>query len=376
VTDKTKIHIVSEVATSEDNETFHKILETGNTSETDRDNYSENYRFFQKKCDRYATDTPMQWKEFCVAILNQCIILPIECDAQDTALTIFSTLNDRGMPLADSDIFKAQIYRNRETEEERKAFTETWKELTQICKEGGFSIDDIFRYHTHVLRARAKDKSTTETGLRKFYAENKYQHLKADNIMAEIMDLAFFWRFVKIGAEPDNEYRYSISTKARIFLHCLDNYPNEYWKYVTNVFFMKNRYSGTFENDFEDLLKKLIAYLFAKYIDQPTAHAIKGDIYSAGVSLIEGKGFQHRFVLDEGHLAEKIGHASPKISKGLLLLYAYLNPDQTEPIPADKLQIEHILPRKWQETNYNGWSKREADVYLNRFGNRRFLSEN
>jgi len=371
VNDKTKIHIVSEVATAEDNETFHKILETGDTGASDRDNYSENYRFFQGKCDRYATDNPMQWKEFCVSILNQCIILPIECDAQDTALTIFSTLNNRGMPLADSDIFKAQIYRNCETEEKRKAFTETWKELTQICKDGGFSIDDIFRYHTHVLRARAKDRSTTEVGLRKFYAENEYRHLRKEGIMAEIMDLAFFWRFMNTGSEPDNdEYNYSISGKARIHLHCLSCYPNDYWKNPTNVFFMKNRASETFENDFEALLQKLVAYLFAKYIDSPTSHAIKTDIYGACVALNENKGFPHRFVLDEEALGHQIEHASTKISKALLLLYAYLHPGQTEPIPADKLEIEHILPKKWQDANYNGWSKDEADAYLDRFGNK------
>ncbi|WP_262708298.1 hypothetical protein [Chryseobacterium sp. CH21] len=47
VSDKTKIHIISEVATEEDNETFHKILETGLSSENATDNYSINYRFLK-----------------------------------------------------------------------------------------------------------------------------------------------------------------------------------------------------------------------------------------------------------------------------------------------------------------------------------------
>lgn len=34
-------------------------------------------------------------------ILNNCILLPIEAESQDTALRIFSTLNDRGKPLSD-----------------------------------------------------------------------------------------------------------------------------------------------------------------------------------------------------------------------------------------------------------------------------------
>jgi uncharacterized protein with ParB-like and HNH nuclease domain len=190
VSDMSKIHIESQVATEEDNETFHEILKSGNAPQDASDNYSTNYRFFKRKCDEYATQNPMQWKELCVTILQKCIILPIDCEAQDTALTIFATLNDRGLPLADSDIFKAQLYRLAETVEKRKSFTATWKELTNICNQGGMSLDDVFRYYTHVLRARSEDKSK-EVGLRKFYAgnDNKYQRLKDIKIMDEIIEL-------------------------------------------------------------------------------------------------------------------------------------------------------------------------------------------
>ena len=71
------------------------------------------------------------------------------------------------MPLSDSDIFKAQIYRTKINETEIKQFTDTWKELTQTSKNAGISLDDIFRYYTHIIRANNKDKSK-EIGLRKF----------------------------------------------------------------------------------------------------------------------------------------------------------------------------------------------------------------
>ena len=285
VVDPSSIHIMSLVATEEDNETFHKILETGEASELATDNYSVNYRFFKKQCDEYATMNPMQWKELCVTILTQCIILPIECDTPETALTIFSTLNDRGLPLADSDIFKAQIYRNLETETKRKEFTTTWKELTQICKQAQTSIDDVFRYYTHVLRARNNDKSK-EVGLRKFYhgTDQKYTRLKDANLITEIMDLANFWRYINISVEPEEEVNYTISDEARKHLHCLTCYPNEFWKYATSVFFLKNKDSATFDQDFCKMLQKLIAFLFAKFIDAPSVNAIKDDIYNACIT--------------------------------------------------------------------------------------------
>ena len=369
VTDKTKIHIISEVATEEDNDTFHEILESGNILEDRTDNYSKNYKFFKEKCDEYATSNPMQWKELCVTILQKCIILPIECDAQDTALTIFSTLNDRGMPLADSDIFKAQIYRNCITEDNRKEFTETWKEFTQICKEGNFSTDDVFRYYTHILRARNNDKSK-EVGLRKFYADDNYSRLKDTNLISELLDLAYFWRFINTEIEPEIDYTYLVSTKAKIHLHCLSSYPNEFWKYVTSVFFMKNKESQTFEFDFENMLQKLIAFLFAKFINQPSVNAIKDDIYNSCISLNTSNELQYKFALNEVLLRQQIdGHSSSRISRALLLLYAYLNPNQTELVPST-FDIEHIFPKKWQDTNYNGWTKTDADLYLDRFGNK------
>lgn len=369
VSDKSKIHIESLVATEEDNEIFHKILETGLSLDSAKDNYSENYRFFKKQCDEYAEKQPMQWKQLCITILQKCIILPIECDTTETALTIFSTLNDRGMPLADSDIFKAQIYRNLETDEKRKNFTDTWKELTQITKEAKISIDDVFRYYSHVLRARDSDKSK-EVGLRKFYAEDKYRRLKDENIISEIILLSNFWRYVNSSIEPDESVNYKISNETRKYLHCLNCYPNEYWKYATSVFFLKNVNSSDFDINFCIMLKKLIASLFVKFIDAPSVNAIRDDIYASCISLQNQNELQFKVVMNENLLNQRIGeHSSSRLSRALLLLDAYLHMNQVDLIP-DTSEIEHIFPKRWQDTNYNGWNRIDADLFLDRFGNK------
>ncbi|MFK8268644.1 DUF262 domain-containing protein [Capnocytophaga cynodegmi] len=368
ITDKKDIHINSEVATEEDNETFHKILETGYASQEKKDNYSVNYRFFLEKCNKYAMDNPLQWKELCIAILGKCVILPIKCNTQDTALTIFSTLNDRGLPLADSDIFKAQIYKNY-PEEERSNFTEKWKELTEICSQGKDNIiDSIFRYYTHILRARKGDY-TKEIGLRKFYAQDKYERLKDPNLTSEIMDLALFWRYLNYNVEPD-EIKYSISDESRKYLQCLNHYPNEYWKYVLSVFFMKNKESESFDIDFQEVLKSLIAFLFVRFIENPTVNAIKDDIFNFYIRLEQENYFKIHYSFNEEFLRQRIENfSSSRIARALLLLETYLNPNQKELINSS-FQVEHIFPRKWQNTNYNGWDKKEADLYLEKFGNK------
>ena len=162
------IHINSLVATEKDNDTFHNILIYGIADNTSKDNYSKNYIFFQEKCNSYAQDCPFLWQKLCVTILDCCSILPIECKNQDSALTIFSTLNDRGLPLEDSDIFKAELYKKYE---DRDIFIEKWKDFSQICNTGLISLDDIFRYYMHFIRSKHKDKSK-EIALRKFYFRN------------------------------------------------------------------------------------------------------------------------------------------------------------------------------------------------------------
>ena len=67
--------------------------------------YAENYRYFQRKINDFIMNSAPFFAFLPIRILNNCILLPIEAEDQNTALRIFSTLNDRGKPLSDADIF-------------------------------------------------------------------------------------------------------------------------------------------------------------------------------------------------------------------------------------------------------------------------------
>ena len=369
VTDFSLIHIESKVAIESENEVFHNILKTGECEEESEDNYSINYRFFKKQCDNYAKENPTEWEKLCVFILNKCIILPIECDLEDTALTIFNTLNDRGLPLSDSDIFKAKLYRNKKNKEEQNEFTETWRELTDICKQANLEIDDIFRYYMHVIRSR-EDNNKREVGLRRFYAEKNYAYLKNSELINEIMLLANFWMYINTRENPDETEGYKISFEAKKWIHCLQWYPNDYWKYPVSIFFLKNRKNGDFDTAFCDLLKKEIAYLFSQFIITPTINAIRDGIYNVYISINRSNKVKFSFDISQTILENRLQeYTSPRITRALLLLYAYLNKDQNSLIPID-FHIEHIFPQKWQNTNYNGWNEKDAKKYLELYGNK------
>lgn len=367
VNDRTRIHIQSLVATDEDKKVFHNILETGNPLDS-KDLYSKNYKFFFDSCEEFARQNPMSWQPLCVNILHKCIVLPIECDVQDTALTIFSTLNDRGMPLSDSDIFKAQIYKNTASEEEKKAFTQEWKELTSVCEFANISLEDLFRFNSHVIRAKKGDKSK-EIGLRKFYAQDQYEKLKDPNLMQSLKDLSDFWLYVNTNKLNDGlNYEFSIETKK--LFHCLALYPNEFWKYATSVFFLKNKEDSELDLKLQNFLKKLMSFLFVKFIANPSANAIKDDIYQLCVDIEKNNAYKIQNPLNEDELKNKINDFSTsKLSRSLILLHAYLNPSQQELINKT-FDVEHIFPKKWQNTNYNGWDEASAKAHLENFGNK------
>ena len=129
--DTGKLKIDSEVATDNDKEEFLTILRTGEVKKEQKSTYAQNYRFFQKQIDEFLHKYPAFFAYLPQRIMNNCILLPIEAESQDTALRIFSTLNDRGLPLSDSDIFKAQFYKFYTGKGQKDQFIQRWKALEE-----------------------------------------------------------------------------------------------------------------------------------------------------------------------------------------------------------------------------------------------------
>lgn len=216
------ILLTSRVVNNEGNETLRSILETGKTDENAKDNYSKNYRRFQELFDKHSTENPLMVYQFIYALLNQAILFPITADTQDTALTIFSTLNDRGLPLSDADIFKAKIYNQLEIDEK--------KDLDEQATDADESIQQLFYYNMFYLRALEKDTKTTTPGVRKYYAANKFERLYKDGLLDTLFVILNLWKVINKGEELENE-AWSKNVKIRQSLDILSSYPNEFWKY-------------------------------------------------------------------------------------------------------------------------------------------------
>lgn len=315
--------------------------------ENAKDNYSRNYRYFQELFDKHSTENPLMVYQFIYALLNQAILLPITADTQDTALTIFSTLNDRGLPLSDADIFKAKIYNQLEADA-KMDFIDRWKDLDEQATDANESIQQLFYYNMFYLRALEQDTKTTTPGLRKYYAANKFKRLYQPGLLTNLSVILNLWKVINKGEVLDDE-SWSTNNKIKQTLDTLTSYPNEFWKYPVVIYYLRYRKEEDFEQKFGLFLNKLLAELMTKYILIPTINAVKPDILKLNSAIIASSTPKFDFKeIDTSQLEVHIQNPNRNVVRMLLKTLAY---EQQDSLLPSKWEIEHIFPQKWQ-TNY------------------------
>lgn len=366
VADYGSVLIESKVLEVEYNQILENILKTGEVEEKSKDRYSLNYKLLIKLLDEYANNEPLNFYRFTNNVLNKTIVLPIKADTQETALTIFSTLNDRGLPLSDADIFKAKIY-NKLNEENKAKFVEEWKNLTLRSETAAESIQKLFYYYMFYLRAMDNDKKTTTPGLRKYFAEDSFSRLFEDNLVQNLRDILEFWEVVNCREAKESKWTTNFSILS--ILDILSSYPNEFWKYPVIIYYLKNKNSEKFEELFLTFLRKLFVNLFKVYIVSPTINSVKTSILNLNSSILHDEvlNFEFRNVTED-ELKNGIKHLHRNAVRMLLKLLAYNIEEQKELLPYN-WEIEHILPLKWQTSYFNS-NEDEVNELIETIGNK------
>ena len=349
--DMSALKIDSEVATDKDKDEFLEILKTGVVKPGQKSRYAANYRFFQNCIDDFLAKYPTYFAYLPTRIMNNCILLPIEAESQDTALRIFSTLNDRGMPLSDSDIFKAQFYKYYSDIGKKDLFIKQWKDLEELTESifhplNGTPMDELFTRYMYYIRAKQGIKSSTTEALRKFYEKDNYTLLKREDTFNDLITLAHFWEDV-INQDKD---RFSQRILRRLFV--LNYAPNGMWTYVVSVFFMQNRDSeGLLDEDqFYRFHSKITGFIWTYAVTNPGVNALRTPVYAEMVSIINSQPVtfvDFKFEADkvQSMFANFTFNNSRPITKSMLAWWAFQDDDQ-ELFPLETvLEIEHIYAR-------------------------------
>lgn len=353
--DKNKLKIDSEVSTDDDKVEFLSILKTGSIDVAQKSRYAKTYRSFQEKINEFLSEYPSYFAYLPTRILNNCILLPIEAESQDTALRIFSTLNDRGKPLSDTDIFKAQFYKFYSDQGRKEEFIKRWKELELICEDifdapSGSPMDELFTRYMYFERAKQGIKFTTTEALRKFYEKDKYAILKREETLDNLERLAQFWK--NVLSQDDLVFSERVLRRLAV----LNYAPNGMWTYLVSVYFMqyKNESNLLEEQSFFDFLNKITAFIWAYAFIRPGVNALRSPVYPEMIEIVNNRVvdfIEYRFDVDavRNVIENYIFTNGRPITKSMLAWWAY-NDEKQQLIPLDMtLEIEHIFSRKRQE---------------------------
>lgn len=343
---------------------------------TGNDRFSKNYNYIAKKVDEFIIDKNADaLNDFILWFLQKVTLLPIECDSLDDALVIFNTVNNRGMPLGDADIFKAYMFKSIATNEDaKKELIKRWDNLNG--DNGDDNISDLFRYLMHIKRAEAGETSR-EVALRKFFESNG-QKSTFEN-----------WRetletFEKINSVGEN-FR---SSELKNLWEILCFGPNDYVLYPIVVFWYKYadktkendsiewRLSEEKEIELRDLIMATIKYFYANAIAYHSVNAVKDITYKVYGAIYRGEdylsiyrnGYEKIFEIFKNNI---LSYEYGKWRWSLTSLLAILNNDQDQEklCSLEHWEVEHILPKKGGYNNYNGWTEEQYNENLNSLGN-------
>ena len=350
-----QLKIDSQVATDEVKDEFLTILLKGEAPESMKSNYAINYRFFQGKIKELINKMPSSFMYYPVRLMNNCILLPIEAESQDTALTIFSTLNNRGLPLSDADIFKAQFYKYYTKKGTKDNFVQRWSKLNTLCEKifhpiTGTPMDELFTKYMYYERAKQRIDSSTTEALRKFYGKDDYAILKNDSTFQNLEDLAKFWEDVY----TQNEDRFSQEILRKLYVLCYA--PNSMWGYVLSVYYMRNRQQDGLleEGPLAMFLDKITAFIWSYAVTNPGVNSLRTPIYAEMINIIDGKSVEfEKFKFDKTSLSTSFGNYEFRntrpITKSMLTWWAINYSNQELPSLETTFDIEHIYARNRNE---------------------------
>ena len=353
--DMNALKIDSEVATDKDKDEFLEILKTGEVLRGQKSKYADNYRFFQDSIQKFLDKYPTYFAYLPTRIMNNCILLPIEAESQDTALRIFSTLNDRGKPLSDADIFKAQFYKYYSSLGEKDNFIKDWKYLEELSEKIfhpiiGTPMDELFTRYMYYVRAQKGNKSSTTEALRKFYERDNYALLKKRDTFNNLKDLAEFWNDVS----NQNSDRFTARVLRRLFV--LNYAPNGMWAYFVSVYFMQNKDDNGMLNEqkFYDFLNKITGFIWTYAVTTPGVNALRTPVYAEMINIVNNKPVTFsEFKFDTDKVRSMFSNFSfnnsRPITKSMISWWAYQD-ERQELLPLETtLEIEHIYARNRQD---------------------------
>lgn len=308
------------------------------------------YKKFLEEC------TEKEFMVYLRYLLEQVSILPIELvgtnqeEADNRALTIFETINNRGMDLADADIFKARLYVKAITDEEKSEFINLWRSFKESAENIKLTVDDIFRYYSHVLRGNM-GTTKNEISLREFFssANSPISQKSYPEVMNDLL------KITSLLTEYE-EQKWS-KTELAAWLQLIDAYTNTYPRYAVLVYLFHHGF-----DDEERLIKELKAIVRYCYQRGSTTY-VKYEIYNMIKQISQDKPVSSYYTNSIN--SENLDYLG-RLKYGYALLAHYL--EEPTGIQAD-YSVDRLLSSRDLLAMHNLWDGHSFYNHLDDLGN-------
>lgn len=310
--------------------------------------------------DLRFVDNETELNRFAKYLMKRVSLLPIvqtaeeEKDAIGKALTIFETINNRGMDLEDADIFKARLYESAYKKDQRDDFIAQWVDFKVECNAQRYSVDDIFRFYSHIIRGKQKITSG-EKKLRDFFTNESFSPLLTlpyDIVLGELNKVLMILKYLKNDCKKDK----NINT----WLQIINEYSNQYPIYaVVTYLYHYSVETNDEKKDFIEFLQSLVR--FCLYTGATTT--VKFGIYN----IIKTISYQKRIETYriDGITSDYFSHLG-RLKNSFALLAYYLSTSDSIP---DKYTIDKIVNLRDEEWLDSNWKYNNLNEICNSIGN-------
>ena len=223
-------------------------------------------------------------RNFAKFLMQSVLIIPIEMhapgirDAEDKALIIFETINNRGVELSNSDIFKARLYSKAITTKDKDEFVKLWDSVVDNCKRLGIDIDRLFTIYKNLSLAEEGNHSY-HVGIREFFDGrngeiSRHSYSDIMNKLLHIADIFQKYKSLELGTSK-------IAGWAQMLSVC--NSSSTWSDSILAMWVMKK---GWDEKTLEPFMQRMVKYtlLTGQFFGEMSAHEIMSDIAKTGDS--------------------------------------------------------------------------------------------
>lgn len=288
-------------------------------------------------------------KDFANYLLDNVYLLPIELydskriDAENKALMIFETINNRGKDLENADIFKSRLYDRALFAHEQDIFTEYWKDFIQQCHQINIEVDEVFRFYSHVIRGQ-EGKTQMEIKLRDFFVGTKDSPLvnkPYNEVMNDLFRILDVLRFI-------SEQKHTEASECGKWFQIIDAYSNNYPLTAVVVFIFVNGVEN--EHIIVEFTKSVIRYAYS----YGSSRSVKFGIYNIIATVARKLPFD---LYTRSDFEEYDFASAGRIKEGFAMIAYYQDNPIIPNISIDKWISSRdysMLTIEWQnEENYN-----------------------